>query len=75
MNPIAVAEIVIVSIYLMLPFVPGANPFNDAFDVEVRQLRADRHDRGPAHPRLWWEVSAKNWFTGPEAQHRRGRVA
>ena len=22
---------------------------------------------------IWWHVSAKNWFTGPEAHHRRGR--
>ena len=32
MNPIAVAEIVIVSLYLMLPFVPGAVPFSDDFE-------------------------------------------
>ncbi|MGH8940760.1 MAG: amino acid permease, partial [Actinomycetes bacterium] len=34
MNPIAVAEILIVSGYLMLPFIPAANPFNDAFDFK-----------------------------------------
>ena len=22
---------------------------------------------------IWWQVSAKNWFTGPEAHHRPGR--
>src|SRR3954462_14010220 len=32
MNLIAVIEIVVVSVYLMLPFVPAANPFNDAFE-------------------------------------------
>ena len=32
MNPIAVAEIVIVSVYLMLPFIPAANPFSDDFE-------------------------------------------
>ena len=32
MNPIAVAEIVIVSVYLMMPFVPGAVPFSDDFE-------------------------------------------
>ena len=30
MNPIAVAEIVIVLLYLMMPTVPGGNPFSDA---------------------------------------------
>ena len=32
MNLIAVAEIVIVSLYLMMPFVPGAVPFSDDFE-------------------------------------------
>ena len=29
MNLVAVAEIVIVSFYLMLPFVPAGNPFSE----------------------------------------------
>ncbi len=32
MNPIAVAEIVIVSLYLMMPTTPAANPFRDEFE-------------------------------------------
>ena len=32
MNPIAVAEIVIVSLYLMMPSSPAANPFSDDFE-------------------------------------------
>ena len=32
MNLIAVAEIVIVSMYLMLPTLPAANPFSDDFE-------------------------------------------
>ena len=31
MNLIAVAEILVVSLYLMMPFVPGAVPFSDDF--------------------------------------------
>ena len=45
MNPIAVAEIVIVSLYLMLPTTPGCEPVQRRVRVEVRQLRADRHPR------------------------------
>ena len=48
MNPIAVAEIVIVSLYLMMPFVPGGVPVQRGLRVEVRQLRADRDARRPA---------------------------
>ena len=66
MNPIAVAEIVIVSVYLMLPFVPAANPFSDDFEwkfvnyapivtLGALLLLADLV-----------EVSAKKWFTGPK---------
>ena len=40
MNPIAVAEIVIVSIYLMLPSTPGGDPVQRRVRVEVRELRA-----------------------------------
>ena len=32
MNPIAVAEIVIVSLYLMMPTTPAAVPFSDDFE-------------------------------------------
>ena len=32
MNPIAVAEIVIVSLFLMMPTMPAANPFRDEFE-------------------------------------------
>ena len=51
MNPIAVAEIVIVSLYLMLPIDAGGEPVPRRLRVEVRQLRADRHPRraAPAH--------------------------
>ena len=49
MNPIAVAEIVIVSFFLMLPFVPAANPFNDAFDWTPQRS-----------PRQWNESPSAN---------------
>ena len=66
MNPIAVAEIIIVSLYLMLPFVPGGDAVQRRLRVEVRQLRADRDPRCAARCiTIWWQVSAKHWFKGP----------
>ena len=70
MNPIAVAEIIIVSVYLMLPFVPGANPFNDDFEWKFVNYAPIVTIGALLILVIWWEVSAKKWFTGPEAQHR-----
>jgi amino acid transporter len=66
MNPIAVAEIVIVSGYLMLPFVPAANPFNDAFDWKFVNYAPIITLGALLILVVWWEVSAKKWFTGPK---------
>ena len=65
MNPIAVVEIVFVSIMLMLPTSPLGAPWRDEFDwasvnyapfmtIGVLVLLA-----------IWWNVSAKSWFKGP----------
>jgi len=66
MNPIAVAEIVIVSFFLMLPFVPAANPFNDAFDWKFVNYAPIITLGALLILVIWWEVSAKKWFTGPK---------
>jgi hypothetical protein len=66
MNPIAVAEIVIVSVYLMLPFVPGANPFNDAFEWKFVNYAPIVTIGALLILVVWWETSAKKWFTGPK---------
>jgi len=65
MNPIAVAEIVIVSIFLMLPFVPAANPFNDAFDWKFVNYAPVVTVGALVILEIWWEASAKKWFKGP----------
>ena len=65
MNPIAVAEIVIVSIYLMLPFVPGAVPFSDEFEWKFVNYAPIVTIGALIILAIWWAVSAKNWFTGP----------
>jgi hypothetical protein len=65
MNPIAVAEIVIVSIYLMLPFVPGAVPFRSEFAWKFVNYAPIVTIGALVLLTIWWEVSAKHWFKGP----------
>jgi len=66
MNPIAVAEIVIVSVYLMMPFVPGAVPFSDDFEWKFLNYAPVVTIGALIVLTIWWNVSAKNWFTGPK---------
>jgi amino acid transporter len=66
MNPIAVAEIIIVSIYLMLPFVPGAVPFRSEFAWKYVNYAPIVTIGALVVLVIWWQVSAKNWFTGPK---------
>jgi amino acid transporter len=66
MNPVAVAEIVIVSLYLMLPTTPLANPFYDEFDLKYLNYTPVVTLGAIIILAIWWNVSAKNWFTGPK---------
>jgi amino acid transporter len=67
MNPIAVAEIVIVLLYLMMPTVPGGNPFSDAAEFQWKFVNYSPIVTIGALLllTLWWQASAKKWFTGP----------
>ena len=65
MNLIAVAEIIIVSVYLMMPFVPGAVPGNDAFAWKFVNYAPVVVLGVLLAITVWWEVSAKKWFKGP----------
>jgi amino acid transporter len=65
MNLIAVAEIVIVSLYLMMPFVPGAVPFSDDFSWKFVNYAPIVTVGAVILLAIWWNVSAKKWFTGP----------
>jgi hypothetical protein len=66
MNPIAVAEIIIVSVYLMLPSTPAANPFRDEFEWKFLNYAPVVTLGALLLLVIWWNVSAKNWFTGPK---------
>jgi amino acid transporter len=66
MNPIAVAEIVIVSVYLMLPFVPAGVPFSDDFSWKFVNYAPIVTLGALLLLTIWWKASAKNWFAGPK---------
>jgi amino acid transporter len=65
MNLVAVAEIVIVSLYLMMPTVPGAVPFSDDFAWKFVNYAPVVVLGALVAITVWWEVSAKHWFKGP----------
>ena len=66
MNPIAVAEIIIVSLYLMMPSTPAANPFSDEFEWKFVNYAPIVTLGALLLLTIWWFVSAKHWFTGPK---------
>jgi hypothetical protein len=66
MNPIAVAEIVIVSIYLMLPSTPAANPFRSEFEWKFVNYAPIVTIGALIILAIWWATSAKHWFKGPK---------
>jgi amino acid transporter len=66
MAPIAIIEIIVVSIYFVLPTNPGGMPGNAAFEWKFVNY-APILLFGTLFA-LWvgWHVSAKKWFTGPK---------
>jgi amino acid transporter len=66
MNPLAVAEIVIVSFFLMLPSTPAANPFRSEFEWKFVNYAPIVTLGALLVLTIWWQVSAKHWFTGPK---------
>lgn len=66
MNLIAVAEIAIISIYFVLPFVPAGNPFSDAFDWKFVNYAPILTIGSLLILAVWWQVSARKWFAGPK---------
>ncbi|MFL6159808.1 MAG: amino acid permease, partial [Marmoricola sp.] len=65
MNPIAVVEIVAVSLILMLPTVPAGAPWKSEFAWASVNYAPIMVLGVLALLTVWWFVSAKNWFTGP----------
>ena len=66
MNLVAVAEIAIISVYFILPFVPSGWIGNENFtwkDVNYAPILTGGTLIALA---IWWQLSAKKWFTGPK---------
>jgi amino acid transporter len=66
MNPIAVAEIVIVSLFLMMPTTPAASIFSSQFSWKFVNYAPIVTVGALVILTVWWQTSAKNWFTGPK---------
>jgi hypothetical protein len=66
MAPIAIVEIIFITIVLCLPTTPAGVPGNEAFTWKAVQYAplAILFVIGAAM--LWWQLSAKKWFTGPK---------
>jgi amino acid transporter len=65
MNLVAVGEIVIISIYFIMPFTPAAVPFSEDFSWKFVNYAPILTIGTLLVLAIWWSVSAKNWFTGP----------
>ncbi len=65
MNLIAVIEIIIISIYFILPFEPAAVPGNKHFTWLAVNYAPVLVGLTLISLWIWWNVSVKKWFTGP----------
>ncbi|GAB3666364.1 amino acid permease [Nocardioides korecus] len=66
MNLLAVAEIAIVSIYFILPFSPAGTPGNKDFTWASVNYAPILTFGTLIVLAVWWQTSAKKWFTGPK---------
>ncbi|MFY9915998.1 MAG: amino acid permease, partial [Nocardioidaceae bacterium] len=66
MNLVACAEIVIISIYFIMPFTPAAIPWNKDFSWKFVNYAPILTIGSLLVLLIWWELSAKRWFTGPK---------
>jgi amino acid transporter len=66
MNPVAVAEIAVISVYFILPFTPAGVPGNKDFKWSAVNYAPVLTIGTLVILAIWWNVSAKKWFTGPK---------
>lgn len=66
MNVVAAAEIVVISVYFILPFSPGGVPFSKDFAWSSVNYAPVLTLGTLVVLAIWWQVSAKKWFTGPK---------
>jgi len=65
MAPVSVLEIIIISIYFILPTVPAGVPGNKDFSWLSVQYAPIAMLAVVGGAWLWWMLSARKWFTGP----------
>ena len=66
MNLVAVAEIAIICVYFILPFTPAARPWDDDFAWKYVNYAPILTGGVLIALAIWWQLSAKKWFTGPK---------
>ena len=66
MNPLACIEIAIISVYFVLPFSPAGVPFSKDFTWSSVNYAPVLTIGTLIVLAIWWNVSAKKWFTGPK---------
>ncbi|MEO5746206.1 MAG: amino acid permease, partial [Terracoccus sp.] len=66
MNLVAVIEIAIISVYFILPFTPGGVPFSSEFEWKSVNYAPVLTVGALFVLGIWWQVSARRWFTGPK---------
>jgi amino acid transporter len=66
MNIVAVVEIAVISVYFILPFVPGGVPFSADFDWKFVNYAPILTLGSLLVLGVWWQLSARHWFTGPK---------
>jgi len=62
---IAVIEILVISVYFILPITPTGVPFTDGFTWLSMNYAPIAIGGTLILVALWWAVSARKWFTGP----------
>jgi amino acid transporter len=66
MNLVAAIEIVVISIYFILPFTPAGVPFSDDFAWSSVNYAPVLTLGTLLVLTVWWFASARTWFTGPK---------
>ncbi|MEP9365033.1 amino acid permease [Nocardioides sp. CN2-186] len=66
MNLVAVIEIVVICIYFILPLYPSGWIFSDAFEWKFVNYAPILTFGTLLLVTIWWQLSAKKWFTGPK---------
>jgi len=66
MGTVAVIEVVVISIYFILPIAPAGTPGNKDFTWTAVNYAPLVTGGALLILWIWWQVSAKKWFTGPK---------